>query len=110
MGMMKKPSGCRNRSDAPPLPPEPDPARFTIQGYEQVGANLVVCVVYPGCTSYEGRKVLVFERLSIQQLRKCPTLDPHFADVVAVGTACPVARFEPTTRGWKLARLTAASL
>jgi len=55
-------------------------------------------VWYPDCTNYEGRKVMVFADENEAALRQRPTLDPHFA--LHGG---PVARLEPTDRGWALA-------
>jgi hypothetical protein len=63
-------------------------------------------IVYPGCTTYEGRKILVFENSNLFELRVRDRIDPHFSGK----SFAPVARFEPTDRGWKLARIVAAAL
>lgn len=94
----------------PPRPPNPDPAQFEILRWEQVGQSLAVEVRYPGCSTYEGRKVMVFERCRIEELRALKTLDPHFAPVAWPGTRVPQARFRPTALGWRLARIVAAAL
>jgi len=78
--------------------PNPNPARFTILRTKQVGSAVVAEVRYPDCTNYEGRKVLVFDNTNEDALRKRTTLDPHFAE-----SGGPVARLEPTERGWSLA-------
>lgn len=90
--------------------PEPDPRHFTIDQVEWIGNGLIVGITYPGCTHYEGRKVLVFDRWSESALRQCRVIDPHFIDVAPEGIPMPVARFHPTTAGWRLARICAAAL
>jgi hypothetical protein len=78
--------------------PNPNPARFTILRTLQVGRSVVAEVRYPDCTNYEGHKVLVYADTDASALRSRTTLDPHFAR-----HGGPVARFEPTERGWNLA-------
>lgn len=109
MGLTKKPSSVYTGAGTV-APPNPDPAKFSIGVTEQIGPNLVAEVLYPNCPSYEGRKILVFEHLSDSHLRSCKWLDPHFSKVRAGGTLTPVARCEPTLRGWRLARILAAAL
>lgn len=87
-----------------------NPSEFHVEYYAQVEHHLVAMVVYPSCTNYEGRKILVFENTSIGQLESCRLLDPHFVDDAPSGALVPVARFEPTTRGWKLGKICAAAL
>lgn len=105
-------SSCYEKpaSSEPTQSPNPDPRRFVIGDYEQIGRNLVVCIRYPGCTTYEGNKILVFADLHILGLRACGVIDPHFTDVIPAHHVVPVARFEPTVRGWKLARVCASAL
>ena len=78
--------------------PNPNPARFTILSTEQVGSAVVAEVLYPDCTNYEGRKVLVYADMDASTLRLMTTLDPHFSP-----HGGPLARFEPTMRGYRLA-------
>jgi len=78
--------------------PAPDPANFTIKRTEEVGDALVVMAQYPDCTNYEGKKIMVFPRMTTKELLRLSHLDPHFQ--LDEG---PVARFEPTERGWDLA-------
>jgi hypothetical protein len=112
MGLMKKPSSGNYNPTAVIAPPNPDPKQFRVEHYEKIGNGLVVLVVYPNCTTYEGRKVLVFASTSITTVKSCKMLDPHFSDRLdpPAGTPIPVARFEPTDRGWRLARIVAAAL
>ncbi len=81
--------------------PNPDPRNFHINSLETVNNFVIVDVVYPDCKNFEGRKLLVFE--SLDAYVKCTAngeLDPHFSE----NHASPIARFEPTERGLKMAR------
>lgn len=80
--------------------PNPDPHNFNIEKFEQVGKYAVIRVKYPDCTNYEGRKILVFES-TVEEVLKQKVLDPHFCDD---GHLSPIARFEPTEKGWDLAK------
>lgn len=79
----------------------PDPTRFDIKKTERIGKFLIAEVQYPNCQNYEGNKILVFERVSEKVLRGQKSLDPHFCD--SLKHSSPVARFEPTARGWNYA-------
>lgn len=81
--------------------PNPNPLNFQITRAEQVGSGLVLEVLYPDCTNYEGRKVLVYDGVTLGQLHAQGSLDPHFSDNAE--RISPMARFEPTERGWALA-------
>lgn len=59
----------------------------------------VVEIHYPGCTNREGRKILVFSGLSSSQICKLDWIDPHFLGL----PESPIARFDPTDKGWDLA-------
>lgn len=78
--------------------PNPDPRKYVIQDYKYVGKNLVLKIRYPDCNNYEGTKILVFEGCTILALREQGIIDPHFSDTKT--RISPVARFEPTDRGW----------
>ncbi len=91
-----------------PIYPNPNPARFSIKETIQIGKVLVAKVHYPDCTNYEGVKVLVFSNCKDEDLRKRKTLDPHFSPFHYVETYNlhlngPIARFEPSDKGWELA-------
>lgn len=79
----------------------PDPSRFTVLRTCVVGSALVVELQYEGCANHEGRKVLVYEKLSNAEFLRFGRVDPHFCD--NANCPSPVARFEPTQRGWQLA-------
>jgi len=84
-----------------PPPPNPNPSKYKILKKKIVGKFLVVEIAYDGCTNYEGKKILVFKDVSYQKLMEQQSIDPHFSenkDLIS-----PIARFEPTKRGWKLA-------
>lgn len=57
-------------------------------------------IVWPDAKNYDGRKILVY-RCTEAALRKAQTLDPHFQE--QRGPLVPIARFEPTDAGWKMA-------
>lgn len=79
----------------------PNPARFNINKMLEVGSYLIAEVYYPNCQNYEGKKILVFEGVPEKVLQKQISLDPHFCD--SSEHPSPVARFEPTARGWNYA-------
>lgn len=83
------------------LPGNPDPLNYEILRSQQVGRHLVVEVKYLDCTNYEGRKIMVYSNLTISNLILQKVVDPHFT--VSDKFRSPIARFEPTDRGWKLA-------
>lgn len=86
----------------PPLPPpNPNPTNFTIHAARNIGRFLVVQIQYPDCTNYEGVKILVYENVSIEELNRRTHIDPHFRP----GPGTPIARFEPTERGWERAKI-----
>jgi hypothetical protein len=91
----------------PTPPPNPNPTNFRIlRGYTSLNGKVsVVEVCYPDCTNYEGRKILVFEA-NISRVISRTQLDPHFCE----DHFSPIARFEPTERGWVHACSYAASL
>lgn len=82
----------------------PDPTRFVIKKQEVVNEYLIVEIQYLDCTNYEGLKVLLFEkRVTVSDLLKQKVVDPHFSnnpDYIS-----PIARFEPTAKGWNMAKL-----
>lgn len=85
----------------PPAFPNPNPANFKILQVTEGKHSLVVEVLYPDCTNYEGRKILLYTDVTLVQLVNQKTIDPHFSDNAEFHS--PVARFEPTKRGWQMA-------
>jgi hypothetical protein len=81
----------------------PDPAHFMILRGEQVSEWVILEIVYPDCTNYEGRKILVYRGAELSKLWMQKNLDPHFCN--HAGCTSPFARFEPTADGWKAARI-----
>lgn len=70
--------GGRKKTSYPP--PVPNPHRFEIVSAVQVGKALVAAVTYPDCTTFEGKKVIVFENMTKAELQSMWALDPHFAE------------------------------
>jgi hypothetical protein len=88
--------------DTKPRNPNPDPENYVIEWYcQQSGGFLIVEIVYPDCTNYEGRKILVFKDVTIEELKEQKMIDPHFANNDEFHS--PVARFVPTRDGMKMA-------
>lgn len=81
-------------------PPNPDPTKYKIIQYVEAGKYLIVEILYEGCTNFEGKKLLLFD-CTITQLRKQKFIDPHFDD--SAKFISPIARFEPTEKGWDMA-------
>lgn len=82
-------------------PGNPDPTNFKVIETLTFGKILIVEIQYPDCKNYEGRKILVYENVTMQQLRVQKYIDPHFSTNKQFKS--PIARFEPTERGWKMA-------
>lgn len=85
-----------------PVAPEPKPDDFRIVSAVEVNGWSVVMADYPGCTTFQGRKLMVYACLP-DQVRAQARLDPHFSD--RAGELFPIARFEPTPAGICLAYL-----
>jgi len=80
------------------VPPNPNPSKYKILRENLIGEFLVVEIAYEGCTNYEGKKILVFKGVTYQQLIEQNSIDPHFSENEKF--ISPIARFEPTERGW----------
>jgi len=86
----------------------PDPRNFEFVLVKAVSKLACVAEIkYLDCTNYEGRKILVFN-CSLNEIIELKCIDPHFSDKDDV--LSPIARFEPTDRGWNLAVKLAESL
>ena len=81
--------------------PNPDPSNYTIIRSLQIGYKLIVEIVYHDCTNYEGKKILVFEDCNINMLTAQKLIDPHFSNNKSYYS--PIARFQPTKKGWEMA-------
>jgi len=80
--------------------PNPDPNRYEIVRFLERGSLLIIEIRYLDCTNYEGRKILLYE-CSLVDLVNQKQIDPHFCEDSK--WISPIARFEPTDRGWNLA-------
>jgi hypothetical protein len=82
-------------------PGNPNPTNYKIIDTLTIGNILIVDIQYPDCKNYEGRKILVYEGVTQFELRRQKYIDPHFS--INKKFHSPIARFEPTDRGWKMA-------
>lgn len=90
-----------DRRETIPESPNPNPSLFSIIKREIIGDYSIVEVLYYGCTTFEGRKLMLLKTRTVPL-----PLDPHL-----LGNDHPViARFEPNKDGWRLARLCALNL
>ena len=86
----------------------PDPKNFVVldrwPSFAGPSANdmLVLKVRYPDCTNFEGNKILVFQGVTMGDLSEQGSMDPHFCDNAKFHS--PIARFEPTEEGWRMAK------
>lgn len=76
--------------------PDPNPENFRIERVQAVGTYIAAVVHYPGCTTFEGKKVLVLCGIAADELTDIRLLDPHFSEQSPV-----VARFKPDDEGWE---------
>lgn len=79
----------------------PDPINFVIEDHRQIRGYLILMVKYPNCTNYEGRKILMYEGVTITDIKNQGSIDPHFSDNKKYHS--PIARFEPTLKGVRMA-------
>jgi hypothetical protein len=90
-----KPSGGTSN----PQPPNPNPKNFKILAVTSITYKMPITVLevhYPGCTTLEGNKILVFKEHARRFMdeMKLPDLDPHFTE-----TNNLIARFPATDEG-----------
>ncbi len=81
--------------------PNPNPNNYKILRHREHEGNLVIEVKYLDCKNYEGKKILVYEKCTLKNLEKQKAIDPHFCENKNFHS--PIARFEPTERGWRMA-------
>jgi hypothetical protein len=83
--------------------PNPDPRNYKIIKAEDMFDHLILMVYFPGCDSYEGLKILIFdEGVTLHDIARQGSIDPHFSK--NPNYISPLARFEPTDRGWEMAK------
>lgn len=88
--------------------PNPNPKNWQILKYREWKGYLIVEMQYPDCTNYEGKKILVYENTRLEDLKAQKLIDPHFSTNKKFRS--PIARFEPTGRGWNMAEVLVESL
>jgi hypothetical protein len=106
---------CVTNPYAPANSGNPNPALFNVIQeqviYTKRGAPVLVLQAnYPGCTNFEGYKIMVYLDIASSRdllMKTKGVLDPHFADEVPTS---PIARFMPTPAGWALAIMFAKHL
>jgi hypothetical protein len=81
--------------------PNPDPSNYVILKSLELNGHLLLTVKYPDCVNFEGHKILLFQDLTLDQLKLQKTIDPHFSNNKKFHS--PFARFEPTMWGWSVA-------
>jgi len=103
MGMRKKSSGCISSSCKTIIKEvilgNPNPSNFKILSAGMNENFTILKVKYPDCANYEGVKILVYKGHILKELMAMTEVDPHFCDK----HLSPIARFEPTEYGLKLA-------
>jgi len=82
-----------------PVAPNPNPKQFTVLKESIVNGKSILLVHYKGCTTFGGEKLILLKN----KWNKAAQLDPHFLSKNHI----VLARFEPNSKGWKLARLCA---
>ena len=83
-----------------PTDGNPKADNFSVVKHQVHGDYIVVVLRYPDAINYEGRKLLVFENVAkFWERANNRDIDPHFLE----NRFSPIARFEPTDRGWAMA-------
>jgi hypothetical protein len=85
---------------------EPNPRRFTVTGATLTREHTIAFVHFPGCTTFEGRKLLVYRSDVFDRVVRAGVMDPHFLEK----GDCPLARFAPTPEGFEAAAAMVAAL
>jgi len=83
-------------------PPNPDPIKFKVLKETHCNNVSILLVKYEGCTTFKGKKLLLLNKLWKGDIE----LDPHLlGDDHNV-----IARFEPNTQGFELAKMCAKNV
>lgn len=92
----------RRGAGVTPLHVAPDPARFSVlRVWAGTDGLLLAELRFASATNYDGRKLVLLSGVHEQWLREPGRrLDPHFVEVEGHPV---VARFAPTTAGYRLA-------
>lgn len=81
--------------------PNPKPDNYKVLRTLQMRNFLIIEIQYLDCTNYEGRKIMIYEGICLADLKAQKSIDPHFTENKNYHS--PIARFEPTKRGWEMA-------
>ena len=108
VSLMGSRSSYDESSTPKPSFPNPDPRKFKIEKSSKLNSILIILINYEGCTNYEGNKILVFKDIEIDDLKRQGSIDPHFSENKEFHS--PIARFEPTARGWGMAHTLAYAM
>ena len=84
-----------------PLFPNPDPNNYDIIYAKQIKNFLLIQIHYPDCINYEGIKILIYKDITLSDLKKQDSIDPHFSRNKRFKS--PIARFVPSVEGLKMA-------
>jgi hypothetical protein len=82
--------------------PNPDPYNWILNNSLKIGRFLLIHITYPDCTNYEGKKIMLYKNVTLQELEGQKTIDPHFSSNKKFHS--PIARFEPTNKGWEMGK------
>lgn len=74
---------------------KPDPSNYRIRKRYVKGDYVLMLINYPDSKNYEGNKILLFEGVTVDQIKRKRRIDPHFKKK----GISPIARFEPTDKG-----------
>ena len=91
--------GCNPSQEKPPKFPNPDPLEWSVLNSFEENGYLLVELRYPDCTNYEGKKIMLYQGVKLNELKQQKRIDPHFSDNPNFHS--PIARFEPTWKGWQ---------
>lgn len=83
-------SGCNSSN--------PNPNNYTLIKVKVVKERLLIKIKYHDCINYEGIKIMAYE-CTLKELVAQKAIDPHFSE--NDNYISPIARFEPTEKGWE---------
>ena len=77
----------------------PNPKNFKVTCTLCYGEYLLIEVLYPDCKNYEGKKLILYKGIKLEDLLAQGRIDPHFVE----DKFSPIARFKPDMEGLKMA-------